>query len=148
MRLVGKEPGQFFHRFRCRDTIGSIFTSSTRAALYGMSTTSGIINSHGVVPISRRFDILGPLAKHLQDGAIFLDAVVDLLNTRVPEGDYLLALGGSWDTLRIGFLDPEEWFIPDSLAISNPRAREQLVRYDTPERKEKKAKILIQSSET
>lgn len=91
-----------------------------------------------MVPISRRFDVLGPLAKHPRDVAIFLDAVVDPLQTRLPEGGYVTALDGSWDNLRVGFLDPEEWFIPDSLARPNPEAREQMVRYNSLVRDEKK----------
>ncbi|KAH8601745.1 amidase signature domain-containing protein [Bisporella sp. PMI_857] len=110
------------------DTTGSVVIPATRAGLYSIRLTTGITSMEGIVPFSRKFDTVGPLAKGARDIANILDVIVDRGATNVPLGGYASVLHGKWDHLKIGTLSPEKWFIPPSLGRPNPAAREQMDR--------------------
>lgn len=57
------------------DTLGSIRIPSAYNGIYGIKPTHGAVSSAGLVPLSERFDCIGPLARSLDD----LQTVLELL---------------------------------------------------------------------
>ncbi len=99
-----------------------------RAALYSLKPTRGIVSTAGIVPISRFSDAAGPMTKSTRDLAILMDIIVDPSKTQIPAGGYVLCATGSWDGLRIGALDPEQWqFPPETRKILDESMEKQLV---------------------
>ncbi|KAF8852531.1 amidase signature enzyme [Acephala macrosclerotiorum] len=110
------------------DTTGSVIIPATRATLYRMRVTKGIIPMDGVIPLSNTFDSIGPMAKSVEDLANMLDIMVDSDKTSIPEGGYKSCLEGKWSSLRIGVLDPEKWQYPPDAARPNAKATKQMVK--------------------
>jgi amidase len=81
----------------------------------------------GVVPVSKTFDSIGVMTKCVQDLANVLDVIVGRSRTAIPKGGYTSDLDVGWENLRVGFLDPEKWFLPAFAAKPNPKAQEQIV---------------------
>lgn len=108
------------------DTTGSILTPSSRAALYSLRVTTGIVDMYGVVPFSKDFDSIGPMAKSPLDVANFLDIVVDRQKTRYPIGGYAQNITWTWDNIRVGVLDIEKWNLPEWAARPNAKAYAQM----------------------
>ena len=62
-------------------------------------------------------DSAGPMVKSVQDLANLLQAMVDPSQADcIPKGGYVSALSSSWDGIRIGCLDPDEWSLSDAIA--------------------------------
>ncbi|KAK2756504.1 hypothetical protein FQN54_005397 [Arachnomyces sp. PD_36] len=99
------------------ETEGSLVVPATRAGLYTLKPTLGLILGEGIVPITPRFDTAGPMAKCVKDIADLLTELVDPSKTNVPEGGYSAAIGNadSWKEIRVGTLKPDEWLPPDGL---------------------------------
>lgn len=81
------------------DTGGSVRIPAAWNDLVGLKTTHGRLPMDGVVPLARRFDTLGPLARSVEDCAAFL---ATLEGRRPPDlrgasltGRRLLILGGA-----------------------------------------------------
>lgn len=91
------------------DTAGSVIGPASRAALYAMKPTIGLISNAGIVPHTKFSDGVGPMAKSAVDVAMLLDILVDGSKTTIPKGGYLSAVNGQWEGLRMGTLDPELW---------------------------------------
>ena len=49
------------------DTLGSVRIPAAYNGIYGIKPTHGAISSAGLVPVSARFDAIGPLARSLED---------------------------------------------------------------------------------
>ncbi len=49
------------------DTLGSIRIPSGFCGIYGLKPTNSVISTIGTVPMTRRFDCIGPMARHLND---------------------------------------------------------------------------------
>ena len=109
------------------ETSGSLIFPADRAALYTIKPTAGIVPQAGIVPISHRFDIAGPMAKCSQDVALLLDVMVDHTKTRVPDKGYIACADNSWQKLRVGILDPESWLYDDALVGYADGSKEQIV---------------------
>ena len=109
------------------DTTGSVIMPATRAALYGLRTTVSIVPMKGVIPVSRLFDTIGPMAKTVQDVADTLDVIVDKSKTYAPAQGYVSVLPGEWSKIRVGVVDPNLWYISASLAKPNAAAQAQIV---------------------
>lgn len=58
------------------DTTGSNLEPSSRAALFGMRASVGLISRTGLLPTTSTGDTLGPIAKSAYDAALLLDAMV------------------------------------------------------------------------
>ncbi|TVY19404.1 putative amidase [Lachnellula arida] len=96
------------------ETSGSLVCPATRAALFTIKSTVGIVPGKGIMPLSTNFDIAGPLTKSPRDAADLLTILVDPTKTQVPDGGYASALPGGWKDIKVGTLDPEFWAMPHS----------------------------------
>ncbi|KAK3358282.1 amidase signature domain-containing protein [Lasiosphaeria ovina] len=67
----------------------SLCTPASRAALYGMKPTVGSTPMDGIFVISTTFDTVGAMAKSVDDLATL-----------------------NWSGLRLGFVDPDKWWLP------------------------------------
>src|SRR5207253_9541573 len=73
------------------DSGGSIRNPSAACGITGLKPTYGRISLHGVLPLSRGLDHVGPMARSVLDCAILLDAVAghdprDLESLDAPTG--------------------------------------------------------------
>lgn len=59
------------------DTCGSVRIPAAHCSLYGLRVTQGRTPMDGVVPLSLTQDVLGPIARNVEDLAAVLDVVVD-----------------------------------------------------------------------
>ncbi|KXT12040.1 hypothetical protein AC579_4682 [Pseudocercospora musae] len=91
------------------ETFGSIVQPATRAALYSIKPTLGIVPGRGIVPVSDEYDTAGPFGKTPKDVADLLTVLVDPSKTNVPLGGYAAALGATWKDIKVGTLDPNIW---------------------------------------
>lgn len=92
------------------DTCGSIRIPSAHNNLYGVRPTIGLSSRGGVIPLSFTEDTAGPLARHVSDLAIILDATVGVDPddpTTVPvDASYLEAVDpDGLEGMRIGVVD-------------------------------------------
>lgn len=110
------------------DTDSSITAPAIRSSLYSIRPTTGIVSVEGVVPVTKSFDVAGPMAKDVRDVADMLTVLVDSSKTQVPEGGYSMAVNDSWKDLRVGTLDPNAWSYPEFLVKPEPEATAQMVR--------------------
>lgn len=111
------------------ETEGSLVVPATRAGLYTLKPTLGLIPGDGIAPITHRFDTAGPITKSVKDTADMLTVLVDHSKTSVPQGSYSTAISGAaaWNDISIGTLKPEEWLPPDGLINPVPEATAQIV---------------------
>lgn len=100
---------------------------ATRAALYTIKPTYGIVSSVGVMPISTFADTVGPMAKSPRDLADLLDVMVDHALTEIPSGGYKSCLKDSFEHIAIGALDPSTWKFPPRVTTPNESATNQMV---------------------
>ncbi|KAI9817887.1 MAG: hypothetical protein M1827_001006 [Pycnora praestabilis] len=108
------------------ETSGSLVMPATRAALYTMKPTIGLVSQDGIVPISAICDSAGGMTKNVQDLANLMDVLVDRSKaTRFPEGGYNSVLQKTWKGLKIGAINPEEWRIEENICRPNEGATKQ-----------------------
>ncbi|KAN0114724.1 Amidase signature domain containing protein [Hyaloscypha variabilis] len=108
------------------DTGGSLITPCTRAALYTIRPTMGLVSQQGIIPISYLFDTPGPIAKSPLDLANLLDVLVDPSTN--DKGSYAKVLPGKFSEIKIGVLSPKDWFFGPGLQRPAPSAQEQIIR--------------------
>ena len=101
---------------------------ASRAALYTIKPTIGLVSQDGIIPICSLFDAAGPMTKSARDLALLLDVIVEADSQGKPKGGYISAATGSWEGLRIGSLDPSKWDFPADLRKPLDGAVEQIVR--------------------
>ena len=88
---------------------------ANRAALYAMKPTVGLVSQEGIIPCCPYCDSAGPMATSVLDFANTLQAIVDpKMSAKVPKGGYAAAVKGSWEGIRVGALNPEDWRLPTS----------------------------------
>jgi amidase len=106
---------------------GSLVTPASRAALFGMKPTVGTTTMGGVFVISRTFDTLGGMAKTVEDLSHLIENIQDdEVKDGLPGGTYQSFLKKTWSPLRLGFVKPEEWFLPPSLVAPDEGAENQM----------------------
>lgn len=105
------------------ETIGSIVTPSTRAALYALKPTVGVQDTTGVYSLTDFFDSPGPMAKSAADVRAMAEI---LLRRSFDSPDW-----GTWKDLRVGFLDPKVWNIAEGMCEPREGAAEQMVGFYT-----------------
>jgi aspartyl-tRNA(Asn)/glutamyl-tRNA(Gln) amidotransferase subunit A len=77
------------------DTLGSIRIPAAYNGVYGIKPTHGAVRDDGLVPLSKQFDAIGPLARSLDDLETVLSAMMPLAeNAIVPHAMALQGLGG------------------------------------------------------
>ncbi|KAL8806995.1 MAG: hypothetical protein Q9182_000976 [Xanthomendoza sp. 2 TL-2023] len=109
------------------ETDGSLVTPSTRASLYTVKPTHGLVDTANIIPISARYDTAGPMGKTVKDVADLLDVLVDPSKTDIPHGNYASAMTTSWDDVKVGTLDPEQWRMDDTFVKPVPEATKMIV---------------------
>ncbi len=65
------------------DTGGSIRIPAALCGIVGLKPTFGLVSVEGVVPLSRSFDHVGPLARNVTDACILLEAIAG----KYPRGE-------------------------------------------------------------
>jgi Asp-tRNA(Asn)/Glu-tRNA(Gln) amidotransferase A subunit family amidase len=82
------------------DTVNSIRSPSSAAALVGVRPTHGLLSLNGIMPVSSTQDAIGPLARHVADAAAMLQAMAaadpaDPQTAGHPHPDYTAALNAN-----------------------------------------------------
>lgn len=102
------------------ETIGSIVTPSTRAALYALKPTVGIQDSTGLYCMTEFFDSPGPMAKSAADVRVLTEI---LLGRKFD----LPVKSNIWEGIEVGFLDPKLWKMADDFCTQFEGTAEQMV---------------------
>lgn len=97
----------------CSDTGGSIRIPAALCGLVGLKPTFGRVSCHGVVPLAKSLDHVGPITRSVADAAILLGVLAgydarDANTARVPVPDYMQGLKRRVRGLRLGW--PREYF--------------------------------------
>lgn len=100
------------------DTGGSIRIPAAFCGCVGVKPTHGRVSTAGVMPLSRTYDTVGPLARTVEDAAILLGAIAgydpaDVATVPVPVPDLAAALHGGVAGLRIGVPRAGLWGLLD-----------------------------------
>jgi amidase len=90
------------------DTGGSIRFPSMANGIVGLKPTYGRVSRHGVLPLAKSLDHVGPMTRSVADAAIMLQAIAgfdvnDPTSLRAPVPDLLAALDRDIDGVRVGF---------------------------------------------
>ena len=88
----------------------------------------GLVSQDGIIPVSRNFDTAGPFVKTVIDLANLLDVLVEP-SEKKTNGTYAEALPGKWSDLRVGVLDPDEWFFDEDLQTPIAAVSQEMVRF-------------------
>ncbi|MEP7200782.1 MAG: Asp-tRNA(Asn)/Glu-tRNA(Gln) amidotransferase subunit GatA, partial [Chloroflexota bacterium] len=96
------------------DTGGSIRQPAALCGVAGIKPTYGRVSRYGLIAFASSLDQIGPLGKCVRDLAILLQTIAghdkrDSTSLPAPVPDYLAALDGGLDGIRIGV--PDEYFI-------------------------------------
>ncbi len=102
------------------DTGGSIRIPAALCGIVGLKPTYGRVSRHGLTPLAWSMDHPGPMVRTVEDAAITMNVIAgydpnDVASANVPVPDYVTALTGDVQGLRIGVprqyleapLDPE-----------------------------------------
>lgn len=105
------------------DTGGSVRLPASFCGVVGLKTTAGLLSTEGVLPLSPRFDTVGPLARTVLDAARVFAALLGADAPRVGGGERLIADPAMVATrgvagLRVGVLEtPEVTLHPDTARV-------------------------------
>jgi aspartyl-tRNA(Asn)/glutamyl-tRNA(Gln) amidotransferase subunit A len=91
------------------DTAGSIRIPACFNGVTGVRPTHGLVSNHGVVPVARSFDTVGPIARSAEDCALLLETIAgpdpqDPMSANRPVPSYTQALEGGLRGLRVGIV--------------------------------------------
>lgn len=121
------------------ETGGSIQNPASAQALVGVKPSIGMVPTSGVVPLSGNRDVLGPIARTVEDAAVFLDAIAGFTTAdpktlasvgKIPSGGFAANL--SADALRgkrVGLYGPgwrRDALSPEAAALYD-RAKQELI---------------------
>ena len=109
------------------DFNGSLTNPATRAALFTIRTTPGIVSEHGGFPFSKNRDSVGPMAKSVEDLVGLLDVVVDVEHPGVPDRGYGTEVLRGWKDISFATMDPHHWHLPEAVQKPQPGALDQIV---------------------
>lgn len=102
------------------ETSYSIVCPASYNNVVGIKPSRGLVSGDGTVPISKRQDIIGPMAKRVADAALLLDEIVTRQKPQAqPIGHYSQALiADGLKGKRIGYFpEPERADDPDMLML-------------------------------
>lgn len=100
---------------------------STRAALYTIKPSIGLVSQDGIIPVTPLADAAGPMVKSVADLALLLDVLIEPNSPGTPTGGYGKALSTKWSDLRIATLDPEVWKFGPAVTKVIDSVRSQMV---------------------
>lgn len=100
------------------ETIGSIITPASRAALYALKPTVGVQDAEGMYTLTDFFDSPGPMGISASD----VIALTEILLERTFDID------PSWQGLAVGFVDPTVWKMAEAMCRQYEGTAEQMVR--------------------
>jgi len=109
------------------DFNGSLTNPATRAALYTIRPTPGIVSEHGCFPFSKNRDSVGPVAKSVEDLAGLLNVIVDVEHPGVPDWGYDIEVSREWGDVSFATLDPRRWCLEEGVQRARPGALDQIV---------------------
>jgi aspartyl-tRNA(Asn)/glutamyl-tRNA(Gln) amidotransferase subunit A len=112
------------------DTGGSIRQPAALAGITGVKPTYGRVSRYGMIAFASSLDQAGTLTQTAEDAALLLGAMSghdprDSTSVDAPVPDYLAALGGSLEGLRIGIV---EEFFDEGLHPENAAAIEAALK--------------------
>jgi len=95
------------------DTGGSIRQPASFCGVVGVTPTYGRVSRYGLTAFASSLDHIGPLARSVRDAARLLQVIagrdpMDATSAFAPVPDYLAAMDGKLDGVRIGL--PREYF--------------------------------------
>ncbi|KAI1321373.1 amidase signature domain-containing protein [Xylariaceae sp. FL0255] len=102
------------------ETIGSIITPSTRAAVYALKPTVGCQDTTGMYRLSDSFDSPGPMGKCAGD-VLRLGEIMLGHSLATPSL-------GTWNDIAVAFLDPKKWRLEEEICDGLNGTAEQMVR--------------------
>ncbi|KAL6410806.1 Amidase [Ilyonectria robusta] len=97
-------------------TWGSLIMPASRANVFTLKGTRGIVQMQGVMPVNDILDIVGPLARGALDIANIFDVMLDPGYPFRPADGYASKATGSWEGLRLGAVRTADWRIDEILA--------------------------------
>ena len=109
------------------DFNGSLTNPATRAALYTIRTTPGVVSEKGGFPFSKNRDSVGPMAKSTDDLVNLLNVIVDVSHLEVPDRGYDIEVSRGWKDVSFGILDPKHWHLLEDVQKPQPGALNQIV---------------------
>lgn len=98
------------------ETWGSLIMPASRANVFTLKGTRGIVQMQGVMPVNDILDIVGPLARGALDIANIFDVMLDPGYPFRPADGYASKATGSWEGLRLGAVRTADWRIDEILA--------------------------------
>ena len=101
------------------ETIGSIITPASRAALYALKPTAGTQDTTGLYTMTDFYDSPGPMGKSSAD----VLALTEILLGRKIR----LNSPKTWEGLCVAFLDPRLWQLPKEICDQHAGTAEQMV---------------------
>ena len=115
------------------DTGGSIRQPAAFCGVVGLKPTYGLVSRYGLVAFASSLEQIGPLARHVDDAALLLEAIAghdprDATSAHRPVAD--LHAAGTSDGLRIGI--PAEFFgdgLDPDVAAAVEQAKSLLVEH-------------------
>ena len=101
---------------------------ASRANVFTLKPTRGVVPMDGIMPVNDIYDIAGPMAKSATDIAHALDVMIDVGAPNRPAGGYSSKLTASWDGLRLGAVETINWRLDTILAEPDNDWFQQQVR--------------------
>ncbi|KAH6619627.1 amidase signature domain-containing protein [Chaetomium sp. MPI-SDFR-AT-0129] len=98
------------------ETWGSLIMPATRANVFTLKPSRGVVPMDGIMPVNDIYDIAGPMAKSAADIAVVLDAMIDVGAPHRSDGGYASTATASWRGLRLGAVDTANWRLDEMLA--------------------------------
>lgn len=99
-------------------------TPASRAALYALKITPGVVPRDGILTVSQTFETVGGMAKSVLDLAHITEAI---LSTEEQPRDFANGLVDGWAGISLGFVDPATWLLPKVLLTPDKEYKVQTV---------------------
>ena len=112
------------------ESIGSIVMPGSRAGLYAFKPALNAVNMDGVFRSSIELDVVGGLARSTADLALLSQtALTEEKRNLLSQEGYHKFLTKTFDSLRIGFLDPTKWSLHPNIVQLDEHILKQMVRF-------------------
>nr|UMZ45363.1 hypothetical protein [Paramyrothecium roridum] len=107
------------------ETSGSLVSPSSNASLYALKLTPGSNSLQGILALTSHFETIGAIGKSALDVALACDALANM--DEVPTLASA-ALSSKPDDLSVGFVDIEQWRLPEGVQNQDPEYYKQTAR--------------------